>query len=1676
MSMAADVAQELAKAQTFVQYVEDKLPGVTGVSGFFADLTQQMKDQAAKNDGVSPFASVFALVQDKAPGIAAQGAGHAEAFISYIAKEAPGVFSQVQNVGGDVLGQIQDKAPGVFKAANTVGSAVAGLIADQGPELLDQMKTFGGGIMGFMSSNHPDIGSIAAGAGSAANAVASVADTDTLASVGNAIGKVFNDDTLHTVGKAIGSVVNSDTMETVGNALGSVAGEIPGALATAAHAVGSVVDADTMANITNVALNIVGTSAAAFPFLLPLQIALRDLGAAVQMALYNKEVAKMLQDRCNDCSKLVVELAPKLAKIANSKDKQEEMMKPFIDAVNECSVFLQQFAKRGFLSKMFKATKDGRSLSLLDKRVTDTLQNLSMRVNGSQLDVQMQNTEKLDELMNMMKNAAGGKSDLADVSPDKLAEIVKAAGIESKEAIQGELQDLGLRVDQIQNTLASVDKLLRQIDQKLDKLDDRMEDQHLEEMRKLEELRIQQAMFLEKMDKLHEKMSKVSVSEMIQRAGTDGTKAIVEKFSTKQQTEYLAKRGEYTWRAMAKLRNHDLNAAMPKAKGALIAIDAQPHEIFDAFESLHHSRASDSAKEPVVEELATKSLQILSSNPLAGQHGEHGRNGQKRPKGRPGRSGGRPGDDGQDGEDADDGEDGEDGLDGENGQSADDWKINISYVRDEDDRGVVDSDANNQAIGKRKYRVYLLEHAGPHGKVKSEIRLPVSHPSQAPFHLPNLKALNPQITDEELVRQEKDLLLAQQTLAETLIFLVAAGGDGGNGGAGGSGGEGGDGGDGGKGVICGAGDGGLPGVHGMSGQGGQGGYGGNPGAGGTFQEPRGHGMDGQVVYVTKQARPGRAGKAGKKGKTGKNPSNKPAKRGESGNPGAVTFIVLDGDGFKESGGTPYRICFPKENLATLVPYPVNFSKTIKMPKQLELKAMSKTTTVRKRDPQASPHGNGGHEGAFEPEDKFSFVFGEKLVFGPVLPINCGALTAPPSLCVCTLTVPGVVTFTQTLDFPEIPGESDVRDGHLPAHYAKTLTMVLPSLKDMLGNRTTDIRNDTWSAAAWLSAMAGATTSTSQRTGYLTLSFMVDGFHQRYFADDKGHKAALAFDIHMDLPVVLAPRQPLVGVLPLPVEPTSHVPISVMIAPSTQIPVLFDVENKMTEQDLPEKNNGCEVALVFAGEHFRPSVVSTSHTTSHKDVELAPATLGITDPVRQQARFLGSEYRWTVPAMAAASKTTLSAMLTLGINDAGVCTASNTPVLPGGYLHFHVESFFQGTCAQISPKQSIRLVPAWPPVTPVSDLALTFLTDATFSVGDFQSMGKIASQLGLAAQFLDYEHFAMEQTGLKIMPSGVWGNYLGKGVVLSLATPSIAMVMREDLLQHVRKGGSVVTNAKTLYVHKDATSGALSMMPLLPLPADLPPHASSASRRAVATPITVAQVSQILNGVPQPNPNANFLDVYPSLTPLILTILQSMPTAMKLAYLFLPQFDTFRKMNVPAIAPESAPLAPGSAVPTIPLYEYIRQVEDVGCCGCGGGDKTGKILPVRQTPMTIRDAMLVLVKQEIAADLENFATTTQDASCFALLAWQQSLEIYLKNGNPPQLAAIAQQLYAVVAGSGFLERNFPNPSQQNIWQVTQMRFRIGVQRCMNLALDGGLDPVGLGERIRPAQIVAGRVTV
>lgn len=1649
-------------------------------------------------------------MQAKSPGLAAEGFSQAEGFVSHVLKEAPGVFNEISSTGGDILGQIQDKVPGVFKAANVVGGAMASLAASQGPEIVDTIRGFAGGMMGFLQEHPPNIDvDVVAGAASAAGAAASAAGE---------LSSVAGD-----VGKALGSVINSDTLETVAKGIGSVAKELPGVLTTVAGAVGSVLDAGAVADITNIGMQVVGTASAAFPFLLPLQIAMRDLGTAVQLALFNKEVAKMLLERCEDCSKLVVEMAPKITKITESKEKQIEMVKPFVAAVEECSAFLKQFGERGFLSKMFRATKDGRTLSLLDKKVTDTMQNLALRVNGSQMDVQSKNTEKLDELMNLMKASTAGKSDLSQLSSDELAAIIQKAGIEDKKLMHDELQGLGLKMEDIDRTLQSVDKLLQKLDKKLDNIDDKLDLQHQEEMEKLAQLALQQAIFLEKMDKMHEKMSKVSVADTISRAGTDGARPIVEKYSTKQQVEYLKRRAEFTLQSFQRLKNHPSGNQLKNVGATVLAITAQPHEVFDRFETLLESPAAAS-------ELTSESMKTLLHNPLDGEPGQHGNSGQKRPKGRSGRNGGRPGDDGQDGEDGDDGEDGEDGLDGSNGEAAEDWVINIGYLREEHGpahsssipNATRDKKSPRTAQGiETKYRVYLLEHAGPYGKVKSELKVPISHPSLAPYFLPDLTQQNTSINETDLVAQQKDLITLQQTITDTIIYLVAAGGKGGNGGSGGSGGEGGDGGNGGNGshgqgdmdggtggnggnggtggsggvagnganggkggkiivytadpailalleVLVDGGDGGLPGVHGLSGSGGQGGMGGNPGNGGSFNEVRGVNADGSQQYVTKQARAGRPGKAGKRGKNGKNPTNKPAKRGEGAPTGKITFIVLDADGFKESAGTPFRICFPKDDLYKLVPYPVNFAK-VKKPQSPAVKSPSKLPKAGNDSPVLSP------------PVVYHFVYGEKLVFGPVLPINCGGISAPPSLCICTLTLPQVITLTQTLSFPEIPGETDVRDGILPPHYAQTLTMLLPNFKDLLPTHHKPIEQLPWTTSSWLSATNPSSSSSTEaspmvvsksasgRAGFLTLSFMVDGFNQRYHAEDKGNKCALNFDVHLDLPVMLVPAT---FVKPSGstkmVEPACIAPTSMLLRADAMVPLTFRLENKMTEEDFPEERNHSEVVLVFAGEFFRPRVTTSSHPGAAKDIEIpTSANLSTVGGVGgNNARFLGGEYRWPVPAIAAASAVNISAMLTLGMDkDLNGPAQVGQMLYPGAKIHYRVESYFQGVCAQISPQQSIRVAPTWPPSSAPSDQTLTFLTDASYSIVDFQSLSRIAGCLGLTPQFLDYEHFANEQTGNKIMPSGVWGAHLGKGIVVSLSTPPVAMVMRNDLCQHIRVGGSVVTHAKTLYVND--VNGTLSMSPLLPLPEDLGIYRTSGPRRSIPTTATMSQISQYFSAAPSATNGANLtlLDMYPALSSLLLCILQSMSTSQKLAYLCNPQFDAVLKISIPLV---------GQTPPQyVMLNEFVAQAVDTGgcCCGGGGNVNSAKVVPLRQSPMTIRDALLIMVKGEIAFDLECFAQTSSDQNCFALMAWQAAVDTYTKTVSPG-LGGIAQALYAVVAASGFNERQYPTPVQQNAWTVAQMRWKVTLHRVMSCAYDNHLDPRALVERIRRATIQAG----
>jgi hypothetical protein len=383
---------------------------------------------------------------------------------------------------------------------------------------------------------------------------------------------------------------------------------------TAAVAAASSINAEDLSAIASAALNVLGSAVAVLPFLAPIQLALRDLGTAVTGAVYNREAARMLTQRCADCSMLVHEMAPKIKTVSIDLSEAERLVQPLVAAINECSVFLSQFTKKGFLFQMMSATRDTRSMSLLDKKVTDAVQNMSVRINGKQMDLQMADSSKLDAIMALVASNLGNApiTNPASISPELIAKIAQQAGCTTKEALSEELQGVGMtlkdissHVDQVMSTLASfggkMDHVVDKVDEMADKIDERLKatqerDENMKQM--IMQFQSQQT---------HQ--SAIALSAMRALAEKSGAK-IKEVFSTKAEAESLSKKAIET-----------------VIRGGILVIPLHAHGVG-----------------------------VKTRQSVEGRHGDHGTAGRAGRDGGNGRNGNSGAMDGADGEDGDDGE------------------------------------------------------------------------------------------------------------------------------------------------------------------------------------------------------------------------------------------------------------------------------------------------------------------------------------------------------------------------------------------------------------------------------------------------------------------------------------------------------------------------------------------------------------------------------------------------------------------------------------------------------------------------------------------------------------------------------------------------------------------------------------------------------------------------------------------------------------------------------------------------------------------------------------------------------------------------------------------------------------------------------------------------------------
>jgi hypothetical protein len=541
-TMAAPiVVQEAIKEAVFVQYIQRNAPAAGAVFGSLSELTTSLKHQREKaiadrseGDNRQNFMEMYAQVKLIAPGLAGAAFAKSAIIVEYLLKEVPESINAILNIGGNVLENIRSRSPDAVSVAEVLGDKIASFVATQGPVIIEGLETAGTSAISYFQQHAPnELQDAAAHAGITAEELSAIIAKEMPVAVG-ALGQVGNE--------ALGGLPTFALM--IKSKVGAISQNLPGAtklvgdhIASAAGAISSVVTVDTVAQVTSIALGVLGTAAAAFPFLLPLQIAMKDIGNAVQRATYNRETADILGKRCADCTVLAVEMAPKLEKITKNADEREESLKPLIEALDECTDFLNKFTKKGFISVMITWKNDDRSLMNLDKKVTNAIQNLSLRINGYQIDQQFEDSDKLDKIFKLMeKIPVEGLSQPTTIDPKILAEVARQAGCATATEISSELQEVGFELEKIQSAVAEIAGKLDKIDHKLDDMTNLLS-QTLESQRK-QDAELKNMVMQSQAEIRRENQKTLQIMMQMKSGGA----AITKVFSTNQQAKQLARR------------------------------------------------------------------------------------------------------------------------------------------------------------------------------------------------------------------------------------------------------------------------------------------------------------------------------------------------------------------------------------------------------------------------------------------------------------------------------------------------------------------------------------------------------------------------------------------------------------------------------------------------------------------------------------------------------------------------------------------------------------------------------------------------------------------------------------------------------------------------------------------------------------------------------------------------------------------------------------------------------------------------------------------------------------------------------------------------------------------------------------------------------------------------------
>jgi hypothetical protein len=765
-----------------------------------------------------------------------------------------------------------------------------------------------------------------------------------------------------------------------------------------------------------------------------------------------------------------------------------------------------------------------------------------------------------------------------------------------------------------------------------------------------------------------------------------------------------------------------------------------------------------------------------------------------------------------------------------------------------------------------------------------------------------------------------------------MMFCSGRGANGGNPGLGGNGGNGANGG---RVVIhtndpsvlvllevnAGAGEGGKPGEHGKAGGGGQGGDPGQGGAKAVWDEYTKAGDTTQ--YRQMHGKEGREGKRGKNGKPGKNAPSRPSKAGKGGETGAVSFCLYDESGLAESSGTPFRVVLTKKDLAKLRPY------------------------ARVNDVVCNRN-----------EDRF--VYGQELMYGPVLPVNIGGLECPMFYIVGTVIVDhtGPRSFPTKRPFPAIPAGTDTRNGTLPDTAAQQLILRLPTLKEC-GYECTGVKDWPWPQSNGKSPEAHAR---------FNVAFEVNGLTMRQSEYDGNNACGKDYTVDLDIPVGFVEKN----------DKVIQAPVSISLSDPGEIDVSFTITNKMTVN--LEKLSSYRCGINAAGFKFRPALRPASEVTKYEMFapegsvpEMGYLRRHISQGINSIEKQESVEYKFklrlpepTVP-------------VSKGVKDLNNDGPAAVP--PGSRLFLRGEiQCDEETCA-FSVPTTLRVAPPLPSAKlPPSENDVLVFSCADMQVEDYEAIDKVCAIFGLNVHYVDLDHYL--KPGDSTISNDLWAHLKGKAtIVWAPISPDYAhRVPLAELQAHVTAGGALISGDCSLFTVTTSNF-----------------RYPTAGRRV----INAGSAVQLTNLKLQLSVDESKIQGT-KVVGFIAALLGSMSTDRKLRFL----------QNDPGHAQR--------AVNSTMLDSY-QTVVKAGCCGMGGDSK---VSPLIQKPCTVHDLVLASIRSDVSLDIHCCTTSAMDsAPAYKSVQTFAAAQILSKPASPA-VAQLAADVYAVLAGAGVNEKKCP----------------------------------------------------